>query len=114
MKTASAELCPVRTLLCYKKKVGVTEGQLLVNTKTKRPLKPATISHLICHLINEADPGKIPKAHDVRKISASLAWVRGLKVEDILKNVFWKNSSVFVRTYLVPIDNCRAVALGTE
>ena len=109
------ELCPVKTLLAYKERLEISAGKLLVNTRTKSPLKPSSISMLLCSLINEADPNKFPKGHDVRKVAASLAWTRGLPIDEIVRRCFWSTSSIFIRTYLV---NCGrldpGVALNTE
>ena len=77
----SNQICPVKTLIAYKRRTNIKEGKLLVNSRSTRPLHPSSIPHFICHLINEADPGKFPRAHDVRKTPASLAWLRGLRVK---------------------------------
>ena len=44
------------------------------------------------------------KAHDIRKIAFSLAWAGGVPPHEIVKNMFWKNSSVFIKKYLVPLN----------
>ena len=115
LANGNPELCPVRTLFTFKERLDISTGKLLVNTRTKSPLKPSSISLLLCSLINEADPNKFPKGHDVRKVAASLAWTRGLPIDEIVRRCFWSRSSIFIRTYLV---NCRGsdpvVALNTE
>ena len=38
--------------------------------------------------------------HDIRKIAFSLAFTRGVPVEDIIDSAFWHSPHVFVRKYL--------------
>ena len=81
-------LCPVRWLRRYLDLYPGTEGRLFVNSKSGSSLLPGTIAHLICKLIDQADPGKFPKAHDCRKLAASLAWTRGVSSEEICRRAF--------------------------
>ena len=97
------ELCPVRSVLALKERLGLSSGRLFVNTKTKRALNSSSLSYLICQLIEEADPGNLPRAHDVRKAAASLAWVRGVPMDEIVRQCFWSGNSVFIRTYLYQV-----------
>ena len=105
--------CPVKTLETYLRRSGRSRGPLFCNSKTNNPLKASTISHLLCSLINEADPGCFPKAHDVRKAATSLAWTRGLRMDEITKRAFWTSSNVFIDRYLHPRAG-QGVALNTH
>ena len=107
------EICPVATLKTFVARMGLESGKLFINTKTKSPLRPASLSLLICNAIDEADPGCFPRAHDVRKAAASLAWARGLSLQEITRRCFWKDVSTFVRTYLFPMEG-PGLALNTS
>ena len=107
------EICPVATLKTFVNRLGLESGKLLVNTRTGTPLRPASLSLLIVNAINEADPGCFPRAHDVRKTAASLAWMRGLSLQEITRRCFWKDISTFVRTYLFSTGG-RGIALNTS
>lgn len=109
-------LCPVINLRRWLLATRTENCQALFsNARTHRALLPSTLSKHICHLINVADPGRIPHGHDVRKVAASLAWTRGSPLSDIIEKGFWSSSHVFISRYLVPTDprpgNC--VAMGT-
>ena len=109
-------LCPVYALRDWLKASKSYEGpHLFYNMKTKKPLKTPQLSKLIVSLINSSQPNTFPKAHDVRKVASSLAWVRGIPIGDILKRSFWKSSNCFIERYLIPVkqnDNC--IALGSK
>ena len=106
------ELCPVKALEVYLQREGRSRGALFVNSNSKAQLLPATVSHTLCGLIEEGDPGKVPRGHDVRKAATSIAWTRGLKSQDIISRAFWASSSTFIRRYLEP-QSAAGVALGT-
>lgn len=96
-------LCPVRNLERYLKRTKDTSKEaVFVNPKTDFPLNAGRVAFYLCRLINIADPGRFPKAHDVRKVAASVAWCRGLPIPDIVHNGFWANSNVFIARYLHP------------
>ena len=106
-------LCPVRSLASYLSLSSPKRGALFCNTKTEKPLTRASISKLLCSIIEEADPNKFPKSHDIRKVAASIAWTRGLNPEEITKRVFWRSSSVFIDRYLSSKKCHVGVALNT-
>ena len=89
---------------------------IFINPKSKKPMNSGSISSYLVHTINAAIPKTFAKAHDLRKISASLAWVRGIPPHEIVRSLFWNNSSTFIRKYLVPLKdrpvNC--VAAGSS
>ena len=60
---------------------------------------------LLVTAINQANPRIFAKAHDVRKISATLAWTRGVPPLQIVQTMFWKSATVFIKKYLVPIQS---------
>ena len=113
LEAGPSELCPVKCIRQYLKISKDTRGPLFRNSKTERPLNRASISKLICSLIEEADPGKLPQAHDVRRVSTSIAWTRGIPLEEIARRAFWKSSSTFINRYLSGRANITGVALNS-
>ena len=63
------------------------------------------ISHFLVRTINLTSPNTFAEGHDVRKVSASLSWSRGVPPEELIRNMFWSFSNVFVKKYLVPTNN---------
>ena len=96
----------------YIKKTGVQKGPLFLNSTSKKPLNPATISKIIVELIDEADPGKFPRGHDVRRAATSLAWSRGLPMAEIMRRAFWADSNTFIQRYMSSFVG-NGVALNT-
>jgi hypothetical protein len=64
-------LCPVQSLSKYIRDTETPSGQLFLNSKTARPLHPSTLSRILAELIEEADPGHLPRGHDVRILASS-------------------------------------------
>ena len=99
-------LCPVNALHCW-----LNHSQewgsdaVFLDSKSHCPLNSGRISSCLVRTINLAIPRSFAKAHDVRKISASLAWARGVPPQDIIRNMFWKSSTVFVKKYLIPLPS---------
>ena len=82
--------------------------------ETDGPLRQTpSIAKLLCELIDEADPGTLPKAHDVRKTTASLAGARGLQPSEIIQRTFWSSSNTFIDKYLICTTR-RGNPLNTE
>lgn len=100
------KLCPVKTLNTWLNKTKDFSGNaLFFDVKTAKSLNAGRISHVLCKIINEADPGCFPHGHDVRKVATSLAWTRGLSLTNIVQNAFWKSPSVFVKKYLFFVED---------
>ena len=63
------------------------------------PANDGSISYWLCRAITTLVPGSIPRAHDVRKISFSLAWARGVQMGDYKEGI-WASANVFINKYL--------------
>ena len=99
----NSALCPVaavRTLLASPNPRGC--DKLLVNPSTFAPILASSCRYWLCKAINWLLPNTIARAHDIRKNSYSMAWVRGVPIEEIMKRGFWASSSVFFTRYLNP------------
>ena len=79
------------------------EDAIFVHNISKKKLNRARISQLLVAAINQAQPNTRARAHDVRKYSASLAWARGISPAEIMRTMFWKSTSIFIKKYLVPL-----------
>ena len=64
------------------------------------PLSRLHISKVLCSVIETADPGKAPKGHDVRAMSASLAFLRHYSLGRIQQEGQWASDHSFVHHYL--------------
>ena len=108
--------CPVEALSSYLQNTSDYNGnKIFINPKSGKALNAGRISFYICQLINIADPGKLPKGHDLRKVATSIAWTRGLSLDQITKHAFWKNPTVFIRHYLHALSDVpQCVALNTS
>ena len=109
------KLCPVRALQKYLERIPGNDGPVFRNSKSGASLTAASISSILCRVIEEADPGRLPRGHDLRRVATSLAWVRGLSPNEVCQRAFWASSSAFVSRYLCPnIPDTQSVALGTR
>ena len=81
------------------------EDAVFINPKTRKKMNRGAVSLLLVTAINQANPRVFAKAHDVRKISATLAWTRGVPPHQIVQTMFWKSTTVFIKKYLVPIHS---------
>ena len=95
-------LCPVASLKSY---LVQTENQehasrVFLHPSSFTPLNAGSISYWLYRAITTFVPGSIPRAHDVRKISFSLAWARGVPMGEIIKRGFWASANVFINKYL--------------
>ena len=109
----SPSICPVRNLISYLGLSTPKDGALFCNSRTDKALHKSSVSKLLCEIINEADPNHLPKAHDVRRMSVSIAWTRGLSPTEITKRAFWRSSNVFIDRYLSDKSVFEGVALNT-
>lgn len=109
----SHPLCPVRALRQVLALNTIEAPSAVFATATGRGLSRANIASRLCHVIEESCPGSFPRAHDVRKVAASIAWTRGVCPEEIIKRGFWSSYNTFIEHYLVPVNplESRIVAL---
>ena len=72
-----ASICPVQNLIEYLKISSPTRGKLFFNSKKDNHLHSTSVARILCEVINEADPGSFPQAHDIRRVVTLL---HGLEV----------------------------------
>ena len=118
-------LCPVRALKVY---INKTKG-LLPHPRTlfvsprnpSRPLSKNAISYFLREVISqapgsEASPGPSarPRAHSIRAMATSVAFLRNYSVSAILEAATWKSHSVFSSFYLrdVLLSSSEGFGLG--
>ena len=107
-------LCPVRALREYMNEVAGDEENLWIWPRTQQAISTAQIAKLICQVIEEADPGKAPTAHDVRGCASSLAFGRSLDPYQVQLAGQWASCSTFVNRYLFPeVTESHCVAMGS-
>ena len=101
-------LDPVRAIKLYLKRVQARRGNLksLLVTygagEVKSPTQQ-TIGHWVVDAIKEAYEGSTPghvKAHSTRSVSTTVALLKGVSLENILRAADWSTESTFANHYL--------------
>lgn len=107
-------LCPVYTLKEYMDATqGAPKEALFVRPSTLKPLSTSAIATVIRNVIFRAEPTVKPKAHDVRKIAATLAFLRTHSLERIRELGQWRSCISFIRRYLAHgVSDSDPVAMG--
>ena len=113
----SHALCTIRAL-CYALTLpcpGVTPSAVFTSN-SGASLSTANISLRLCRVIDEALPGCLPRAHDVRKMATWLAWTLGVSPREVVNRAFWSSYNIFIERYLVNNHNqsIPCVALGSS
>lgn len=100
------DLCPIDALRHWLRLSAPWESDaIFINPKSKNAMNSGSVSFYLVKTINAANPNTFPKAHDVRKVSVSLSWTRGISPSELVSNMFWRSSNVFINKYLVPVPN---------
>ena len=101
-------LCPWRNLNQYIASTSPPAGSeaIFLHPTSNVPLTAGRLSYWLTKAIVTADKSAIkPAGHDIRKIAFSMAFTRGVPLEDILQRAFWHSPHVFIRKYLCMISN---------
>ncbi|MPC60256.1 hypothetical protein E2C01_054295 [Portunus trituberculatus] len=93
-------LCPVAALKYFIKASSDQPPHCLFVSERGSPLSTRRISALLHELIEEADPGRAPKAHDIRGAAYSLAFLRTFSLAGVTEGGQWSSSTSFVTRYL--------------
>ena len=94
-------LCPVDALRRYVEATGGrAPPRLFIWPVSRKPLSRLHISQVLCGLIEEADPGKAPKGHQVRAMSATMAFLRHFSLDRVRRHGQWASDRSFVYHYL--------------
>lgn len=100
----SHALCPLRALTHVINLPTTQESTAVFAFLSGRPLSRASIASRLARVIKEANPDKIAKAHDLRKVAGSIAWTRGVSPQEIVNRGFWTSYNTFLERYLGPIN----------
>ncbi|MPC62983.1 hypothetical protein E2C01_057075 [Portunus trituberculatus] len=73
---------------------------LFIWPDTHKPLSRIHISKVLCGVIEEADPDHAPKGHEVRAMSATMAFLRHFSLDQIREHGQWALDRSFVAHYL--------------
>ena len=99
----NSALCPISALRDY---IAITSDTsvetLFVHPKTGNALNAGGISYWLVKAISWLLPNCKALAHDVRKLSTSFAWYRGVPASEIIKAGSWKTLLTFIKKYLMP------------
>ena len=107
-------LCPVSAFKDYIEATpGADSAHLVYNSATNRPLSARALAALLCRIINLRDPGTAPRAHAIRGLAASLAFLRTHSVTRIQDLGGWASTVSFRRKYLIhTVPSTTCVAMG--
>ncbi|KAK3883152.1 hypothetical protein Pcinc_012511 [Petrolisthes cinctipes] len=108
-------LCPVHAFVAYVEATrGASPDHLFYNSRSGNPLFPRSIARLLCRVIENGDSGHAPRAHSVRGVAASLAFLRTHSVERVRDLGGWASTSSFRTRYLFhSLSPTPCVAMGT-
>ena len=104
-------LCPVRALKIYlnkTKSLRKHRKRLFIPIRGDQDLAKSTLSRWVRYAIKHAyssiskNPNRLlkPRAHELRALSTSWAYVNYSPLEEILKSAVWSSSSLFASHYL--------------
>ena len=104
-------LCPVRAVKIYlnkTKSLRKRRKRLFIPTQGDQDLAKSTLSRWVKYAIKNAydtiskNPLSLfkPRAHELRAISASWAYMNYIPLEEILKSAVWSSTSLFASHYL--------------
>ena len=104
-------LCPVRAVKIYlnkTKSLRKHRNRLFIPTQGDKDLAKSTLSRWVRYAIRHAyssiskNPNRLfkPRAHELRALSASWAYMNYIPLEEILKSAVWSSSSLFASHYL--------------
>ena len=92
-------LCPIASLKAYLARTSPS-ASLFCHPHTGAALNAGGVAFWLVKAINWLIPDACPRAHDVRKLSLSLAYARGLPIKEIVEAGSWQSPSTFVLRYL--------------
>ena len=104
-------LCPVRAVKIYLKRTKSLrkhKKRLFIPIRGDQDLAKSTLSRWVRYVIKHAystiskNPNRLlkPRAHELRALSTSWAYVNYIPLEEILKSAVWSSSSLFASHYL--------------
>ena len=115
--------CPVRALRIYRGRTEVfrrNRRRLFLSLKQnyQKDITKNTLARWIVTIVKEAYQVKemtVPtsiRAHDTRRLGSSLAFERGVALDDIMATASWKSPNVFITSYLKDVSG--TVSDGTS
>ncbi|KAK4328441.1 hypothetical protein Pmani_001189 [Petrolisthes manimaculis] len=108
-------LCPVLATRAYIENTRhLAPEHLFYNSRSHKPLRTRTISKLLCRTIKRADPGNSLRAHSIRGIAASQAFLRSRSLARVQELGGWASIESFLNRYILhDVQRPGCVALGT-
>ena len=111
------QLCPVTHLKTYLERTRNLphNGRIFVHPISGKPLASGRLNYWLTKSVLQTDTSMKVRAHDVRKMSHSIAWTRGVPMSEIIRNGFWSSPNIFINKYLVPTNSLtRSCVAGRE
>ena len=107
-----SSLCPMKAVEQYLNVTrGTKEASLFLHPVSSRPLNAARVAFFLVKAIEWLLPGSLAKAHDVRRLSTTHAFVAGVSAESIVAAGSWRSTNTFTSRYLVPVRTATGSAV---
>ena len=100
----TSNICPVTSLKKYLDLNRDCNTSLFIHTKFDKELTVNGLRSAICSVIRDAEPEAKAKAHDIRKMSASLSLLRDMNIGDLTEEFNWSSSAVFYKHYFMAMN----------
>ena len=98
-------LFPVNAIQVYLQRTADSQsGSLFRHHVSGKSLSTSGLRCCLTSLIKKHNLDSVPKAHDLRKMTSSLAFFAGTNFPDIASMTGWSSLNVFMRLYLHEID----------
>ena len=117
VKGKHSPVCPVLCLSMYIKAARAYPSKFLfVNPRTGRHCSKYVLTQMIIRTVKWACPDSFPKAHDVRKVSSTRAFLNRMSMQAIKKRGSWRSGAVFAKHYLAKsfLSSKRCVVMGSS
>ena len=96
-------LCPDAALRAFLRvTAGSKTGGLFLKPESGKELNAGGVSYWLVRALEGLLLGSLGRGHDIRKLSTSLAWFRGVKTDAMVAAASWRGTNTFFRKYLVP------------
>ncbi len=96
----ASDLCPVLAIKRYITRTQEsTSESLFLNITTGQPLHARGVAAHLVKLISAANPGVTVRAHETRKYSGSISWLRHRDESRVAEVGFWASTQTFFSHY---------------
>ena len=99
-----SNICPVTTLRRYLDLNRDSKNSLFLHTKFDKELTVKGLNSAICSIIRDAEPEAKARAHDIRRMAASLSFLKDMNIGDLTEEFNWSSPAVFYKHYFMAVS----------